>query len=138
MVITFIVSIIVVGIFDSIIDTVMDKLAPLVSDSPQKTVALAVGMFALNLAVYAVCGFVFFGITRKNIRKESERQVKEKDLIYAAIAHDLKTPMTSVTMRSWGRRTISLSFRRSISVRLSGRSSQMPTATLKGMTSCLR
>ena len=68
MVITFIVSIIVVGIFDSIIDTVMDKLAPLVSDSPQKTVALAVGMFALNLAVYAVCGFVFFGITRKNIR----------------------------------------------------------------------
>ena len=85
-----------VNIFDSIIDTVMDKLAPLVSDSPQKTVALAVGMFALNLAVYAVCGFVFFGITRKNIRKESERQVKEKDLIYAAIAHDLKTPMTSV------------------------------------------
>lgn len=39
---------------------------------------------------------IFYKLTGKALKKESERQVKEKDLIYAAVAHDLKTPMTSV------------------------------------------
>ncbi|MEE5993439.1 MAG: HAMP domain-containing sensor histidine kinase [Oscillospiraceae bacterium] len=39
---------------------------------------------------------VFYKFTAKFIKEESERRVKEQNLLYAALAHDLKTPMTSV------------------------------------------
>lgn len=49
-----------------------------------------------DIIIYVTSAFIFYLMTRKAVRKESERQVKEKDLTYAAIVHDLKTPMTSV------------------------------------------
>jgi len=39
---------------------------------------------------------IFYKLAAKALRHESERRVKEQNLLYAAIAHDLKTPMTSV------------------------------------------
>ena len=51
---------------------------------------------AVTLLILMAGAFVFYRLTGKFLRKESERQVREKDLIYAAVAHDLKTPMTSV------------------------------------------
>lgn len=52
--------------------------------------------FAAGLLVFALGAFVFYRLTSRIIRAESERRVREQNLIYAAIAHDLKTPMTSV------------------------------------------
>ena len=51
---------------------------------------------AVTALILAAGAFVFYRLTGKYLRQESERQVREKDLIYAAVAHDLKTPMTSV------------------------------------------
>ena len=52
--------------------------------------------FIAGLLIFALGAFVFYRLTSRIIKAESERRVKEQNLIYAAIAHDLKTPMTSV------------------------------------------
>lgn len=52
--------------------------------------------FVAILLAIAVGAFAFYQLTSRIIKSESERRVKEQNLIYAAIAHDLRTPMTSV------------------------------------------
>lgn len=52
--------------------------------------------FIGGLLVFALGAWVFYRITTKIIKAESQRRVQEQNLIYASIAHDLKTPMTSV------------------------------------------
>lgn len=50
----------------------------------------------VSLSLFVLGAIVFYKLTSKALRVESERRVKEQNLLYAAIAHDLKTPMTSV------------------------------------------
>ncbi len=95
-VISFLIITFVVSIVDSILSSVMDEVAPWFIGNENEMVAAAVFMLLINIGVYVVSGFVFYLITKRAIRKESARQVNEQNLLYAAIAHDLKTPMTSV------------------------------------------
>ena len=53
-------------------------------------------MFVAGLMVFVLGAFAFYRLITRIIRDESARRVKAQNLIYAAIAHDLKTPMTSV------------------------------------------
>lgn len=94
--ITFLVILFALSVFDSLIEVLMSLLESYAGQYPELAVPAVIGVLVLNLAVYVICGYVFFRIIRKSIRKESQRQMQEKDLVYAAIAHDLKTPMTSV------------------------------------------
>lgn len=48
-----------------------------------------------ELIIYILCGLIFFLLTRKLIQKESEYQINQNSMIYAAAAHDLKTLITS-------------------------------------------
>lgn len=50
----------------------------------------------VSILIQVGAAFVFYKRTGKALKTESERRVREQNLIYAAIAHDLKTPMTSV------------------------------------------
>lgn len=52
--------------------------------------------FVGGLLIFVLGAFVFYKITARIIKAESERRVQEQNLIYASITHDLKTPMTSV------------------------------------------
>lgn len=45
---------------------------------------------------FVVGAILFYILIRKLLYTESEKRVKEQNMVYAAIAHDLKTPMTSV------------------------------------------
>ena len=96
MVMTFLVITFIASICDIIIDFLAQDLEPKMERSPELAVPVVVGLLLLNVLVYVIRAYVFFRITKKNIRKESERRLKEQNLLYAAIAHDLKTPMTSV------------------------------------------
>ena len=60
-------------------------------DTPSRNI-----YFVLNILIFVLFAFVFYRLTARAIRKESERRLQEQNLIYSAIAHDLKTPMTSV------------------------------------------
>lgn len=57
-------------------------------------------VIASDLAIWALIYFLFallfFVIVRRKIRKETQRQMEEKNIFYANIAHDLKTPITSI------------------------------------------
>jgi signal transduction histidine kinase len=57
-------------------------------------------VIASDLAIWALIYFLFallfFVIIRRKIKKETQRQMEEKNILYANIAHDLKTPITSI------------------------------------------
>ena len=61
------------------------------ADTPSRTV-----YFILNIVIFVLFALIFYRLTAKAIKQESERRLQEQNLMYAAIAHDLKTPMTSV------------------------------------------
>lgn len=61
------------------------------------TVALMTALLvALTLGLFFSGAWIFYGLVKKAVAEESLRQVREQNLIYSCIAHDLKTPMTSV------------------------------------------
>ena len=50
----------------------------------------------LSILIIVIAAIVLYKLTAGILKKESEQRLKEQNLMYAAIAHDLKTPMTSV------------------------------------------
>ena len=48
------------------------------------------GYFFLNILIFVLFALVFYRLTAKAIKQESERHLQEQNLLYAAIAHDLK------------------------------------------------
>lgn len=95
-VIYFLVITFVASLIDAIVEGVFEWLAPEISRNEKSLVAAVIMMLVIQISIYVISGFVFYRITKREIQKESDRQVNEQSLLYAAIAHDLKTPMTSV------------------------------------------
>lgn len=96
-VIRFLVITFIAGILSDAAEAIFDHFAPAaIEKNEHMAVILAAVLLFGDIFIYAASGFVFFLLTRKAFKKENERQQREKDLIYAAVAHDLKTPMTSV------------------------------------------
>lgn len=54
-----------------------------------------VGAFA-GLLILFVISYYFYSKVSKSINEESERQIKQRNIIFANISHDLKNPMSSV------------------------------------------
>ena len=50
----------------------------------------------LSILIIVIAAVILYKLTAGILKKESEQRLKEQNLMYAAIAHDLKTPMTSV------------------------------------------
>lgn len=95
-VIFFLVITFVAATVSSLNDLWIEYLSPAFIDNETSFITLIVFFLILNIGVYVIGGFIFYLLTRREIEKESERQINEQNLLYAAIAHDLKTPMTSV------------------------------------------
>lgn len=95
-VITFILITFLSGILAETLDIVFQKFESVIRSDERLIFAVIPVVLILNIMIYVVCGIIFYLIVRKAIRKESERQVKENNLMYAAVAHDLKTPLTSI------------------------------------------
>lgn len=49
-----------------------------------------------GLLLFCIVSYLYYGKVNNVIIKESERQAKERNIIFANIAHDLKNPMASV------------------------------------------
>lgn len=58
--------------------------------------AFTIGGGILVVFLFCVVSYIYYGKVNKMIVKESERQVKERNILFANIAHDLKNPMASV------------------------------------------
>ena len=79
-------------IYYDILDPILNPgITDIAVDTPSRSC-----FFLLNILIFILFAFAFYRLTARAITKESERRLQEQNLLYAAIAHDLKTPMTSV------------------------------------------
>lgn len=96
-VIWFCVITLVTGIVDPMLDALGEQLTVLFDNNERFAVPTVLGLLLLKIAVFILSALVFYLLIRKEIRKESERQIRENNLLYASVAHDLKTPITSIS-----------------------------------------
>lgn len=95
-VIWFCVITLINGILDQTLDAVSDKLTELLETNENIAVPLVMCFLFLRISIFILSAFFFYLLIRKEIRKESCRQIRENSLLYASVAHDLKTPITSI------------------------------------------
>ena len=95
-VIWFCVITVINGICDSVFDAVGDMLLTYINDNQDLAVPVLIGMLLVRFLAFILSAIIFYQLIHKEIRKESERQIRENNLIYASVAHDLKTPITSI------------------------------------------
>ena len=82
---------------ESIILSIMDALLMSFSSPSDNMVLIVIGGFLILSLMNIVGGaYLFYRLTSKTWQKESMRQINERNMLYSCIAHDLKTPMTSV------------------------------------------
>lgn len=96
---TFVGILFAISVLNSILDSVWeDVIAKRITgyDPYESFNWFTFGYFATSAALFLIGAYVFWVISKKAFEKEAQRQINEQNLLYAAIAHDLKTPMTSV------------------------------------------
>ena len=86
-----------ISVAESVIDsTFADLLMPAYADHETVGYLLVTCHLVLCILVFFLGAYLFYGLTKKAMEAESKRQMQEQNLLYSCIAHDLKTPMTSV------------------------------------------
>ncbi len=82
---------------EGILLSIMEALIMSFSSPSDNTVSIViVGFLILSLMNIVGGAYLFYRLTSKTWQKESQRQINERNMLYSCIAHDLKTPMTSV------------------------------------------
>ncbi len=84
-------------VVECILGSVLDAMM-MSTETPTESMALlTVGLFLVLSIINIVGGaYIFYRLTSEAFQKESTRQINERNMLYSCIAHDLKTPMTSV------------------------------------------
>lgn len=82
---------------EGIILSIMDAFLMSFSSPSDNMLLIVIGGFLILSLMNIVGGaYLFYRLTSKTWQKESMRQINERNMLYSCIAHDLKTPMTSV------------------------------------------
>ena len=84
-------------VVEGIILNSMEVLIMSLSSRSDNTMLIVIGGFlVLSLMNIVGVAYLFYRLTGKAWQRESARQINERNMLYSCIAHDLKTPMTSV------------------------------------------
>ncbi len=84
-------------VVEEVLGTALDALGSRMDVWPERTqLLLVVGFVVLTLMNIAASAWLFSRLIGRAFEKEGQRQLSERNLLYSCIAHDLKTPMTSV------------------------------------------
>lgn len=84
-----------ISVLLSIIDSMFNEIIEYLTTSGQMTVAIIL-FFATNISVFILFAYMFVRLISKNISEEANRIAQQNNLLYANIAHDLKTPITTI------------------------------------------
>lgn len=82
-----------------IFDAIMEKaVLPKFEQNPEPTAVILVlaATILVSVLILAAGALVFYRLVKKAVEEESRRRASEQNMLYSCIAHDLKTPMTSV------------------------------------------
>lgn len=84
--------------FEELIMPVFEKLVETNAEEDISGGALTsiVGFFVIVIILFVIAAFIFYKLVKKAVKKESDIRMEEQRLMYASLAHDLKTPLTSV------------------------------------------
>ena len=86
-----------ISVAESMLDsTFYDLLVPKFGTDETSITLLYAANIMLSFVLIFIGACIFYHFVKKAIKAESRRQTHELNLIYSYIAHDLKTPMTSV------------------------------------------
>lgn len=85
------------SIAETLIDAVFVEILFPISESNDVTLIIMMIMYILTSIVSLfLFAYIFYRLTNKAVKAESNRQINERNMQYSSICHDLKTPMTSV------------------------------------------
>lgn len=85
------------SIAETLIDAVFAEILFPISESNDVTLIITMIMYTLtSIAPLFLFAYIFYRLTNKAVKAESNRQINERNMQYSSICHDLKTPMTSV------------------------------------------
>ena len=82
-------------IFDSVMERVIRPRFEQ-NPNPAAVVLMVTASIAVSILILAAGAFIFYRLVRKAVEEESLHRTAEQNMLYSCIAHDLKTPMTSV------------------------------------------
>ena len=81
----------------SSLDSVFSDVISLRLEENEKMFSVALIVFLLLIVLsFALAAFVFYLLTKKAMLAEQKKELEKQSLLYSSLAHDLKTPMTSV------------------------------------------
>lgn len=91
----FIIFAFAISIVESILDSCLNTLSKYIKDSSIFTIVLLL-FIALSIGTFVLFSIWFAVIIKRKIEEETKRQMNERNILYANIVHDLKTPMTII------------------------------------------
>ncbi|BCN32684.1 sensor histidine kinase [Anaeromicropila herbilytica] len=93
----FIIYAFILSIIESMIDSVFDDfLFPHYEQNDRIGQILFVAYIVISILVFILVAYLFTKAISKRIRAEMHRQIEERNVVFANITHDLKTPITSI------------------------------------------
>lgn len=93
----FIIYAFALSVIESVIESLFEDWIILKVSDPGWQSTLSLFLYAvISILFFALFGLMYARDISKMIEKETARQVGERNLLFANIAHDLKTPMTSI------------------------------------------
>lgn len=85
------------SIAETLIDAIFAEILFPISESKDVTLIITMIMYTLmSIAPLFLFAYIFYRLTNRAVKAESNRQINERNMQYSSICHDLKTPMTSV------------------------------------------
>lgn len=91
----FIIFAFALSVVESMLYSCLDEISKYIKDSGAFTVVLVL-FFVLCTGTFILFSIWFAAVIRRKIIEETNRQVNERNILYANIVHDLKTPMTII------------------------------------------
>jgi len=99
----FLICAVGISIAESLSNTIFDSVMERVirprfeqNPNPAAVVLMVTASIAVSILILAAGAFIFYRLVRKAVEEESLHRTAEQNMLYSCIAHDLKTPMTSV------------------------------------------
>ena len=99
----FLICTVGISIAESVWDIISDIILEQVirpgfelNPTPVTVLLMLIAVIAVSIIILAVGALFFYRLVQKAVEEESRRRASEQNMLYSCIAHDLKTPMTSV------------------------------------------
>lgn len=93
----FIIYAFLLSVIESVIDSIFDDFLFVRYEQNERMSEILFAMYiVLCIVTFIIFSYLFTKSISKNISSEMHRQIEERNMIFANIAHDLKTPITSI------------------------------------------